>query len=149
MLNSVILIGRLTRDPELRYTGSGVAVVRFTLAVDRPFTDQQGERQADFIDIVAWRRLAETVSNHLQKGRLVAVNGRLQIRSYDAQDGQRRRVAEVVANDVRFLDRPRDMASGSGGFGGSFAGGGSESASSSPEDSFGANFDFPDDDIPF
>lgn len=148
MLNSVILIGRLTRDPELRYTGSGVAVVRFTLAVDRPFTDQQGERQADFIDIVAWRRLAETVSNHLQKGRLVAVNGRLQIRSYDAQDGQRRRVAEVVANDVRFLDRPRDMASGSGGYGG-FGGGGSESASHPPEDAFGANFDFPDDDIPF
>lgn len=148
MLNSVILIGRLTRDPELRYTGSGVAVVRFTLAVDRPFTDQQGERQADFIDIVAWRRLAETVSNHLQKGRLVAVNGRLQIRSYDAQDGQRRRVAEVVANDVRFLDRPRDMASGSGGYGG-FGGGGSESASYPPEDAFGANFDFPDDDIPF
>jgi len=108
VLNRIVLIGRLTRDPELRYTPNGIAVASFTLAVDRPFANPQGERETDFIDIVAWRKLAETVSGHLQKGRLVAVQGRLQIRSYETQDGQRRRAAEVVADDVRFLDRPRD-----------------------------------------
>ncbi|MBC7343127.1 MAG: single-stranded DNA-binding protein [Clostridia bacterium] len=108
MLNRVILIGRLTRDPELRYTPSGVPVASFTLAVDRPFTNQQGERGTDFIRIVAWRKLGETCSNNLNKGRLVAVEGRLQIRSYDASDGTRRQAAEVVADDVRFLDRPRE-----------------------------------------
>jgi single-strand DNA-binding protein len=107
MLNRIILIGRLTRDPELRYTPSGVAVASFTVAVDRDFQNQQGERETDFIDVVVWRKLAETVSNHLTKGRLVAVEGRLQIRSYETQDGQRRRVAEVVADNVRFLDRPK------------------------------------------
>jgi single-strand DNA-binding protein len=108
MLNRVILIGRLTRDPELRVTSqSGVSVATFTLAVDRPYQNQ-GQRETDFIDCVAWRRLAETVAEHMRKGRLVAVEGRLQIRTYETQDGQRRRVAEVVADDVRFLDRPRE-----------------------------------------
>jgi len=106
MLNRVILIGRLARDPELRYTPAGVPVGNFTVAVDRPPT-QNGERSADFIDVVVWRKLAETCASHLRRGRLVAVEGRLQVRSFEAQDGQRRRVAEVVANDVRFLDRPR------------------------------------------
>ncbi|MDR7554823.1 MAG: single-stranded DNA-binding protein [Armatimonadota bacterium] len=105
MLNRIILIGRLTRDPELRYVPSGQPVASFTLAVDRPFTNQQGERETDFIDVVAWRKLAEQVSQHLSKGRLVAVEGRLQIRSFETQDGQKRRVAEVVADAVRFLDR--------------------------------------------
>ena len=105
MLNRIILIGRLTRDPELRYVPSGQPVASFTLAVDRPFVNQQGERATDFIDVVAWRRLAEQVTQHLNKGRLVAVEGRLQIRSYETQDGQKRKVAEVVADAVRFLDR--------------------------------------------
>ena len=105
MLNRVILIGRLTRDPELRYVPSGQPVASFTLAVDRPFTNQAGERETDFIDIVAWRKLADQVSQHLSKGRLVAVEGRLQIRSYETQDGQKRKVAEIVADAVRFLDR--------------------------------------------
>ena len=105
MLNRIILIGRLTRDPELRYVPSGQPVASFTLAVDRAFVNQQGERGTDFIDIVAWRRLAEQVTQHLSKGRLVAVEGRLQIRSYETQDGQKRKVAEVVADAVRFLDR--------------------------------------------
>lgn len=105
MLNRIILIGRLTRDPELRYVPSGQPVASFTLAVDRPFVNQQGERGTDFIDVVAWRRLAEQVTQHLSKGRLVAVEGRLQIRSYETQDGQKRKVAEVVADGVRFLDR--------------------------------------------
>lgn len=107
MLNVVVLVGRLVRDPELRYTPNGIAVGTFTIAVNRPFSSRSTEQEADFIDIVVWRGLAETVAQHLQKGRLVAVNGRLQIRSYETSDGQRRRVAEVVANDVRFLDRPR------------------------------------------
>jgi single-strand DNA-binding protein len=105
VLNRIILIGRLTRDPELRYVPSGQPVAQFSLAVDRPFTNQAGERDTDFIDIVAWRKLAEQVSQHLTKGRLVAVEGRLQIRSYETQDGQKRKVAEVVADGVRFLDR--------------------------------------------
>ncbi|MDR7482415.1 MAG: single-stranded DNA-binding protein [Armatimonadota bacterium] len=110
MLNRIILIGRLTRDPELRYVPSGQPVASFSLAVDRPFTNQQGERETDFIDIVAWRKLAEQVSQHLSKGRLVAVEGRLQIRSFETQDGQKRRVAEVVADAVRFLDRKATTA---------------------------------------
>jgi single-strand DNA-binding protein len=105
MLNVVVLIGRLTRDPELRYTQSGKAVANLRLAVDRGTTNPQGERETDFIDVVVWERQAESVANYLQKGRLVAIQGRLQIRSYENQEGQRRERAEVVANQVRFLDR--------------------------------------------
>ncbi|MFA7467328.1 MAG: single-stranded DNA-binding protein [Desulfotomaculaceae bacterium] len=108
MLNKVILIGRLTRDPELRYTQNGTPVANFTLAVDRAFSSKQGERETDFINIVVWQRLGEHCANHLGKGRLVAVDGRLQIRSYDDNQGIKRRVAEVVANDVRFLDWPKE-----------------------------------------
>ncbi len=108
MLNLVVLIGRLTRDPELRHTpGNGTAVATFALAVDRPFTNRQGEKEADFINIVTWDKLAENCANYLQKGRLVAVTGRLQIRSYDDREGNRRWITEVVARDVRFLERPR------------------------------------------
>lgn len=114
MLNRVILIGRLARDPELRYTTSGIAVATFAIAVDRPFTSQSGEREADFIDVVVWRKLAETVANHLSKGRLVAVEGRLQTRSYDDSNGVRRKVTEVVADNVRFLDWPKDGQQGQG-----------------------------------
>jgi len=96
----------LVADPQLRYTQSGVAVTSFTIAVDRSFSSQNGERETDFIDIVTWRKLAETCANHLNKGRLVAVEGRLQIRSYDDRDGIRRKAAEVVAEQVQFLDRP-------------------------------------------
>lgn len=103
-MNHIVLIGRLTRDPELRYTPNGVAVTHFTVAVGRRFTNQAGERETDFIPIVTWQKLAENCANHLRKGRLVAVEGRLQIRSYEAQDGQKRRVAEVVAGNVEFLD---------------------------------------------
>lgn len=110
MLNRVILIGRLTRDPEMRYTNQGTAVTGFTLAVDRPFNNAAGEREADFIDCVAWRKQAETVANHLTKGRLVAVEGRLQIRSYEAQDGSKRKAAEIVTDNVRFLDRSKEGA---------------------------------------
>jgi len=108
MLNQVVLIGRLTQDPELRYTpGNGVPVATFTLAVDRPFTNQQGERETDFINIVTWRKLAETCANYLKKGRLTAVTGRLQIRSYEDSQGVRRKAADIVADNVQFLDRGR------------------------------------------
>jgi single-strand DNA-binding protein len=115
MLNQVVLIGRLTRDPELRYTpGNGVPVASFTLAVDRPFTNQQGEREADFINIVTWRKLAENCANYLKKGSLAAVTGRLQVRSYDDNQGIRRKVAEIVADNVRFLDRGRSSEDSGG-----------------------------------
>lgn len=104
MINRVILVGRLTRDPELRYTSSGVAVATFTLAVNRNFTNQQGERQADFINCVVWRRPAENVANYLRKGSLMGVDGRLQTRSYEDQTGRRVFVTEVVAESVQFLE---------------------------------------------
>ena len=107
-MNHIVIIGRLTKDPELRYTPNGVAVGIFTVAVDRPINNDNGEREADFIPVVVWQKLAENCANHLKKGRLVAVEGRLQIRSYDTQDGQKRRVAEIVASNVQFLDRGKD-----------------------------------------
>ncbi|NLF80568.1 MAG: single-stranded DNA-binding protein [Clostridia bacterium] len=110
MLNRIILIGRLTADPELRYTKSGIAVGSFTLAVDRRYKNADGERETDFIDVVVWRQLAETCHNYLGRGKLAAVDGSLQIRSYDAKDGSRRKAAEVVAEDVRFLS-PKDSGS--------------------------------------
>ena len=103
-MNKVFLIGRLTRDPQLRYVPSGQPVANFTLAVDRSFKNSQGERETDFVDIVAWRKSAELATQYLSKGRLVAVEGRLQIRSYEAQDGTRRKVAEVVTDRIQFLD---------------------------------------------
>lgn len=104
MLNRVILIGRLTKDPELRYTPSGVAVVTFSLAVDRLFTSQGGQKEVDFIPVVAWRQLAETCANYLRKGRLAAVEGRMQSRHYDNNEGRRVYVTEVIADNVRFLE---------------------------------------------
>ena len=103
MLNRIVLIGRLTRDPELRFTPNGHAVCSFTLAVDRPFTNQEGNRETDFINIVVWNKQGENCAQYLAKGRLAAVDGRLQIRSYDGNDGQRRYVTEVTADNVRFL----------------------------------------------
>jgi len=105
----------MANDPELKYTPSGVAVSTFRVAVNRPFQNAQGTREADFIDVVAWRQQAEFAANYLGKGRLVLVEGRLQIRSYDAQDGSRRRVAEVVADNLRGLDRPKEAGDGGSG----------------------------------
>ena len=118
MLNRVILIGRVANDPELKYTPSGHAVSTFRVAVNRPFQNASGEREADFIDVVAWRQNAEFAANYLGKGRLVAVEGRLQIRSYETQDGQRRRAAEVVCDNLKGLDRPKDPAERPAGGGG-------------------------------
>ena len=133
MLNRVVLIGRLVRDPELRYTPSGAAVANFTIAVDRQFTTKQGTKETDFIDIVTWQKLAETVANNLGKGRLVAIEGRLQVRSYETQEGQKRKVAEVVADNVRFLDWPKDR----------------QDSDRSDQDGLGSEISVSSDDLPF
>ena len=108
MLNHIVLMGRLTRDPELRRTGSGISVASFTLAVDRDYKGDNSERETDFIDIVAWRSTADFVSRYFSKGRMAVVTGRLQIRSWTDKDGNKRRSAEVVADNVYFGDSKRD-----------------------------------------
>jgi len=107
VLNRIQLIGRLTRDPELRYVTNGHPMAQFTLAVDRDFKNAAGDREADFVKCVTWRKLAELVGQYCARGRLVAIEGRLQTRSYNAEDGTRRRVTEVVSDRVWFLDSPR------------------------------------------
>ena len=133
MLNRIIIMGRLTRDPELRHTQTGTAVASFTLAVDRDFKDKStGERSTDFIDVVAWRQTGEFVSRYFTKGRMAVVEGRLQIRDWTDKDGGKRRSAEIVADNVYFGDSKRDgdggyqssgYASG-GGYSGGYASGG-------------------------
>ena len=114
MLNHIVIMGRLTRDPELRRTGTGVAVASFSLAVDRDFSPRDGgERETDFIDCVAWRQTGEFVSKYFTKGRMAVVSGRLQIRSWTDKDGNKRRTAEVVADNVYFGDSKRDGEGGS------------------------------------
>lgn len=105
MINRTVLVGRLTADPQLRYTPNGTATASCTLACDRPFTNQQGEREADFIRVVVWRKPAENVANYLHKGSLAGVDGRIQTRSYDDNDGKRVYVTEVVADRVQFLEK--------------------------------------------
>lgn len=131
-MNNVVLIGRLVRDPELRFTPSGVAVATFTLAVDRTFTNQSGQREVDFIPIVTWRQLGETCANHLRKGRLAAVQGRIQTRHYENNDGRRVYVTEVVADSVRFLEPKR-----------------SEGGNSEPFEDDVKPIEINDDDLPF
>ena len=122
MLNHITIMGRLTRDPELRRTGSGVAVASFTVAVDRDFGSRDGgERETDFIDCVAWRQTGEFVSKYFTKGRMIVVSGRLQIRSWTDKDGNKRRTAEVVADNCYFGDSKRDGDSGSAYGGNSFS----------------------------
>ena len=114
MLNHITIMGRLTRDPELRRTGSGIAVASFSLAVDRDFSPKDGgERETDFIDCVAWRQTGEFVSKYFTKGRMAVVSGRLQIRSWTDKEGNKRRTAEVVADNVYFGDSKRDDQGGS------------------------------------
>lgn len=148
MMNKVILIGRLTRDPELRYTTTGKAVANFALAVDRQFKNANGEREADFINIVVWGKIAEVCANNLGKGRLVAIDGRLQIRNYEDNNGNKRYVSEVVANEVRFLDWPKDKDQGQGNRPNQGSAGAPQGPSGVPD-----NFDLPpafdEDDIPF
>ena len=117
MLNHIILMGRLTRDPELRRTGTGVAVASFSIAVDRDFGGREGgEKETDFIDIVAWRNTAEFVSKYFTKGRMAVVSGRLQIRNWTDKEGNKRRSAEVVADNIYFGDSRRDGETAGGSF---------------------------------
>ncbi len=113
-MNRATLIGNLTRDPELRMTSGGIQVCTFSVAVQRRFSNSQGEKLADFFNIVTWRALAENCSRYLHKGSKVFVGGQLQNRSYDAQDGSKRYVTEIIADEVEFLDRPPISSSGDG-----------------------------------
>ncbi|SDN96646.1 single-stranded DNA-binding protein [Alkalicoccus daliensis] len=173
MINRVVLVGRLTKDPELRYTANGIAVATFTLAVNRPFSNQQGNREADFINIVVWRKQAENAANFLKKGSLAGVDGRIQTRSFDNNEGRRIFMTEVVAESVQFLEprgssqgggqqygnTPDQQSSGSGSGYGSPAGSqgssnqsGGFGQSSSNDDPFageGKPIDIDDDDLPF
>lgn len=114
MLNRVVLVGRLTKDPDLRYTPNGTAVANFTLAVNRPFSNQQGNREADFINCVVWRRPAENLANYMKKGSMVGVDGRVQTRTYEGQDGKTVFVTEIVADSVQFLETKGASASHGG-----------------------------------
>ena len=160
-MNKVFLIGRLTRDPELRYTGNNTAVATFSLAVNRNYSNQQGEREADFINIVVWRKQAENVKNYLQQGSQVAIDGRIQTRSYDDNNGQKRYVTEVVADNVEFLGSKNSSNSSN-----NFKGSDNNSeptpydfgnipepkgtdVESNPFADFGANIEISDDELPF
>ena len=163
-MNKVFLIGRLTRDPELRYTGNNTPVATFSLAVNRPFSNQQGEREADFINIVVWRKQAENVKNFLTQGSQVAVEGRIQTRTYDDPNGQRRYITEVVADNVEFLgsrnssnnsnnmNNTSSAATNAGPTPYDFADNASPKGTdvdSNPFADFGANIEISDDELPF
>ncbi len=115
-MNKVILIGRLTKDPELKTTSNGLSTVTFSLAVQRPFTNQNGEREADFINCVAWRKQAENIAKYCNKGSQVAAEGRISTRTYDAQDGTKRYVTEVVCDNVTFLGAKGSSNTGNAGY---------------------------------
>lgn len=115
-MNKVVLLGRLTSDPTVRYTQTGKVVAQFILAVDRPFKDAQGNKETDFIPVVLWGKAAELVGNSCQKGHRLLVEGRLQIRSYDAKDGTKRWVTEIIANSVEFIERKAGGGGDKGGF---------------------------------
>ena len=139
MLNHITIMGRLTRDPELRRTGSGIAVASFTVAVDRDFGGRDGgEKETDFIDCVAWRQTGEFVSKYFTKGRMIVVSGRLQIRSWTDKDGNKRRTAEVVADNCYFGDSKRDSDSGNS-YGGNTYGGNSYGGNSYGGNNYGSN----------
>jgi single-strand DNA-binding protein len=157
-MNKVILIGNLTKDPELRYTPNGVAVTTFTVAINRPRTNQAGEREADFINIVAWQKLADLCATYLRKGRQAAIEGRIQTRSYDNKEGKRVYVTEVVAENVQFLGgRGNENGGDNPGYDPGFGGGGKPSGGQRNDyDPFGDPFanagkpiNISDDDLPF
>lgn len=161
-MNKVFLIGRLTRDPELRYTGSNVPVVTFTIAINRTFANQSGEREADFIPVVVWRKQAENIKNYVTQGSQVAIDGRIQTRSYDDNNGQRRYVTEVVADNVQFLDTKASREAGNNNYSAP-----TQTSNPTPYDfpsqvepkttdvkndpfaDFGASIEISDDDLPF
>ncbi|SDM15377.1 single-stranded DNA-binding protein [Sediminibacillus halophilus] len=137
MLNRVVLVGRLTKTPEMRYTPNGVAVSNFTIAVNRPFSNNQGEREADFINCVVWRKAAENLAQYMNKGSLIGVDGRLQTRNFEGQDGKRVFVTEVLAESIQFLEsKSKNNSSGSG-------------QETAPQENTGEPIDISDDDLPF
>jgi single-strand DNA-binding protein len=147
MLNRVVIVGRLTKDPELRYTPNGKAVASFTLATNRPFKNQQGEREADFINIVQWNG-AENTANYLKKGSLAGVDGRIQTRNFEGQDGKRVFITEVVAESVQFLEPKQSNSQGNNQNNNQ-----SQNQTRVDNDPFkntgGASIDLSDDDLPF
>lgn len=160
MMNRVVLVGRLTKDPDLRYTPAGVTVATFTLAVNRPFKNGQGEQEADFIQCVVWRKPAENVANFLKKGSLAGVDGRVQTRNYEGNDGKRVYVTEIVAESVQFLEPKQNAVEGStpnnnqneANYSNNNKNGSYRASSSQNSDSFaneGKPIDISDDDLPF
>ena len=150
-MNKIILLGRLTRDPEIRYTQTGACVAQFTLAVDRPFKNQVGEKETDFIPCVVWGKTAEVVGNYVHKGQRLLVEGRLQIRSYDAKDGSKRWVTEVIVNHGEFIERKEQQqpAPQSAAPQGSYYGGNAQAAQQGGGmEAFGQQVPF-DEEIPF
>ena len=156
MINNVVLVGRLTKDPDLKYTGNGTAVATFTLAVNRNFTNQSGEREADFINCVIWRKPAETLANYAKKGVLIGVTGRIQTRSYDNQQGQKVYVTEVIADNFQLLESKKaDSSQNTQGSGVSNSQTNNytrnqQNTNSATADPFGnSSIDISDDDLPF
>lgn len=151
MLNRAVLVGRLTKDPDLRYTQSGIAVANFTVAVNRPFSNQQGTREADFINCVVWRKQAENFANYMRKGNQVGVDGRIQTRTFETKDGKTAFVTEVVADSVQFLE-PKNARQNSGSEGMSRENPNQHQGGNTQEDPFkddGEPIDISDDDLPF
>lgn len=140
-MNKIVLMGRLTKDPEVRYTQSGKVVCQFTIAVDRQFTGEDGKKEADFIPIIIWGKPAEIAGNGLAKGHRVLVEGRLQIRSYDDNKGVKRWVSEVIANSFEFIERKTD--------GNNSAPAASSTSNTSPMEDFGTSVPFNQEEIPF
>ncbi|MEX5141797.1 MULTISPECIES: single-stranded DNA-binding protein [Bacteria] len=156
MINNLTLVGRLTKDPDLKYTGNGTAVATFTLAVNRNFTNQSGEREADFINCVIWRKPAETLANYAKKGVLIGVTGRIQTRSYDNQQGQKVYVTEVIADNFQLLESKKaDSSQNTQGSGVSNSQTNNytrnqQNTNSATADPFGnSSIDISDDDLPF
>ncbi|MEO1772512.1 single-stranded DNA-binding protein [Candidatus Enterococcus ferrettii] len=153
MINNVVLVGRLTKDPDLRYTASGMGVATFTLAVNRNFTNQSGNRDADFINCVIWRKSAETLANYARKGTLLGVTGRIQTRNYENQQGQRVYVTEIVADNFQLLEsRSANEERQNGNPSGSNAQQQSNATpdfGNSPDPFSSSSIDIADDDLPF
>lgn len=148
-MNNTSLVGRLTKDPDLRYTPNGVAVANFTIAVNRPFTDQQGNREADFINCVVWRRPAENLANFMKKGSQIGVTGRIQTRTFEGQDGKTVFVTEVVADQIAFLESKSQSNSNSNNTSNNQTSNQTNKTSDDPFKNNGEPIDLSDDDLPF
>lgn len=149
MINRIILVGRLTKSPELRYTQSGKAVCGFVLAVDRDFADANGNRQADFVNIVVWGAAGESCAKYLDKGKLAAVDGRLQLRNWTDKDGAKRYVTEVIAEKVRFLSPKDSGAAASGGAADNSAPAAATPAADEAQYGYYMGGEYAEDDLPF